>query len=78
MPKQRHVPVNTTHTNRKTLIHLTRFEPAVPRSDQLQSHALERAATGIGTRIFGLPKPYPYYTNTDLHIYMKLYSKYIF
>ena len=32
-----------------------RFEPRVPASERLQTHALDRAATGIGLTHFSLP-----------------------
>jgi hypothetical protein len=34
-----------------------RFETAIPGTQQLQTHALDRAATGIGTNIHCLDKP---------------------
>ena len=33
------------------------FEPAIPTSERLQTHALERAATGIGPVVFTAEKP---------------------
>ena len=39
---------NTQHTQQKTSIALARFEPATPASEQPQTHALDRVATGIG------------------------------
>jgi hypothetical protein len=34
--------------NRQTSMHLAGFEPAIPASERPQTHALYRAATGIG------------------------------
>ena len=40
----------TTHNtyNRHTSMPLTGFEPVIPRGERTQTHALDRAATGIG------------------------------
>jgi hypothetical protein len=35
---------------------LTGFEPAIQASEQPQTHALDRAATGIGIFVFSTPK----------------------
>jgi len=44
-------PHLTTQDNHKrhTSIHPAGFEPAVPESEQAQTHALDRADTGIGS-----------------------------
>jgi hypothetical protein len=41
----------TTHNNynRQTSMLPAEFEPAIPASERSQTHALDRAATGIGT-----------------------------
>jgi hypothetical protein len=31
------------------------FEPAIPAGEQLQTHALDRLATGIGTSLYYVP-----------------------
>ena len=43
-------PIATTNNiqKRETSMHLAGFEPAIPASEWPQTHALERAATGIG------------------------------
>ena len=44
----------TTHNthNRQTSIPPEGFEPAIPASERQQTHALDRAATGLGTTFF--------------------------
>ena len=37
----------TQHSQETDFMLLTRFEPAIPASDRSQTHALDRAATGI-------------------------------
>ena len=51
-PTQRPVPGNTQHTE-KTATHAypVGFEPAIPASKRPQTHALDRAATGVGRKI---------------------------
>jgi hypothetical protein len=45
----------TTH-NRQTSMPLVGFKPTIPASEQPQTHALDRAATGIGPRRYGPSK----------------------
>ena len=44
----------TTHNihNRETSMPPAGFEPAIPASERPQDHALDRAATGIGCKVF--------------------------
>jgi hypothetical protein len=45
---QRPVPDKNNNQKRQTSVLPAGFEPTVPASEQLQTHALDRAATGIG------------------------------
>jgi hypothetical protein len=48
-PSRRPLPVqHTTFTTGKTSMSPVGFEPVIPVSERLQTHALDRAATGIG------------------------------
>ena len=47
-PTQRHLPDNTQHT-RQASMPPTGFELTIPVSKRPQTHALDRAATGIGS-----------------------------
>ena len=47
IPSQRPLPDNTQHS-KQTSILPAGFEPAIPASEQPQTHALDRAATGKG------------------------------
>jgi hypothetical protein len=58
-PTQKFLPDNT-QLSQKALMSPTGFEPAIPASEQPQTHALARAATGIGwslVRFFEPMKP---------------------
>jgi hypothetical protein len=46
-PMQRHVPDKTQHSQQISM-HAEGFEPSIPDSERPQTHALDRAATGIG------------------------------
>jgi hypothetical protein len=43
------IPENTKHLRQKTMLPVG-FEPASPVTERLQSHALDRAATGTGRK----------------------------
>ena len=48
---QRPLPNNTQHTtlnNKQTSMHPVGFEPTIQESERPQTHALDRAASGIG------------------------------
>ena len=51
----------TTHNthNRHTSMPPAGFEPTIPSSERPQTHALDRAATGIGIYIYTVETPYP-------------------
>jgi hypothetical protein len=53
-PSQRPLPDNTQNSQEKDIHPSAGFEPAIPTSEQPQTHALDRAATGIG-KVFSLP-----------------------
>jgi len=57
----------TTHNNHKrhTSMLPAGFEPAIPTSERLQTHVLERAATGIGPVVFTARKSFVYLTETS-------------
>ena len=57
-PSRRRDRYLTTHNSHKrhTSTNPARFEPAIPPSKQPQTHALDRAATGIGEFEISLPK----------------------
>ena len=46
-PTQRPLPDNTQHSH-DTFMSSTGFEPTIPASERRQTHALDRADTGIG------------------------------
>jgi hypothetical protein len=48
-PTQRPLSENTQHSQ-ETSMPQAGFEPAIPASERPQTHALDRAATGIGTQ----------------------------
>ena len=47
-PKQKPLPFNTQHSQ-QTSMSLAGFKPSIPASERSQTHALDRAATGIGS-----------------------------
>jgi hypothetical protein len=53
-PSQRPLPANT-HSTHKTQTAMTQvgFKPSIPASELPQTHALDRAATGIATVVEG-------------------------
>jgi hypothetical protein len=50
---QRPPPGNTQHSQEEDIHSPAGFEPTTPASQQLHTHALGRAATGIGVISFG-------------------------
>jgi hypothetical protein len=64
---------HNTH-KRQTSIPLSRFEPAVPASDRPQTHALDRAATEIGSRKgYYIQFVYSYPAKLDLRLLLTNY-----
>ena len=54
-PMQKHLPDNTQHSQ-QTFMLPAGFEPIIPASERPQTHALDRAATGIGLKYTRLIK----------------------
>ena len=50
-PSQKPLPDNTQHSQQTDIHAPAGFEPAIPGSERPQNHALDRAATGIGTSV---------------------------
>ena len=44
----RPLPENTQQSKEKDILGVAQFEPAIPANERPQTHALDRAATGIG------------------------------
>jgi hypothetical protein len=49
---QRPLPDNTQHSHETDIHALVGLEPTIPASERLQTHALDRVATGISRYVF--------------------------
>jgi hypothetical protein len=52
---QRHLPDNTQHSKQTNIHAEVGFEPTIPAGERPQTHTLDRAATGTGTKKYDKP-----------------------
>jgi len=68
-PSQSYLPDSNQHSNGRTPTTAVGFEAAIPARERHETHALERAATGIGVKF----KTDIYYVFGYIYIYIYIY-----